>query len=187
MDLHTVTRYRPARDRADLALAAGERVLAGGTWLFSEPQPGCTGLVDLTTMGWPALSVLPGGGLQVAATCPIAELAELTPQPGWRATPLFRQCADALLASFKIHAVATVGGNICRGFAAAAMTSLCAALDGVATVWMPDGSSYEQPVATLATGNGTTSLRPGEVVRSVVRTTPTTSAYAQMGRCWSPS
>ena len=38
MDLHTVEHYRPASTRADLILAPGERLLAGGTWLFSEPQ-----------------------------------------------------------------------------------------------------------------------------------------------------
>ena len=50
MDLNTVARYRSALIRSDLALAPGERILGGGTWLFSEPQIGTSGLVDLTTM-----------------------------------------------------------------------------------------------------------------------------------------
>ena len=61
MDLNTVTSYRFARSRDDLALAPGEIILGGGTWLFSEPQPAVTGLVDLTTMGWPDLEVTDAG------------------------------------------------------------------------------------------------------------------------------
>ena len=51
VDLNTVTSYRFATSRADLALAPGEKVLGGGTWLFSEPQPDVTGLVDLVDDG----------------------------------------------------------------------------------------------------------------------------------------
>jgi xanthine dehydrogenase FAD-binding subunit len=166
VDLNTVTGYRVARDRSDLTLTSGERLLGGGTWLFSEPQLDTTALVDLTTMGWPAIEYRPDG-LRIAATCTIAELAELPPQPGWRAHPLFFQCASALLASWKIWSVATVGGNVCRSFAAGAMVSLCAALDGVALVWRPDGSEYRIPVAELVTGNGTNSLASGEVLRAL--------------------
>nr|WP_264197846.1 FAD-binding molybdopterin dehydrogenase [Pseudonocardia sp. ICBG601] len=90
MDLHTVTGFRRARERADLALAPGERILAGGTWLFSEPQPGVTGLVDLTTMGWEPLEPLPDGGLSVAATCPIADLAGYGERTGPRCSPSAR-------------------------------------------------------------------------------------------------
>lgn len=163
MDLHTVTAYRAARTREDLSLAAGERILGGGTWLYSEPTD-ATGLVDLTTMGWPALEVTEEG-LRIGATCTIAELAAY--RGGWPADPLFAQSASALLASFKVWNVATVGGNICRAFAAGAMISLCTALDGVAEVWMPGGDSYRAPVAELITGNGSTNLRPGDVLRAV--------------------
>jgi len=44
VDLHTVSSYRRARYRGDLALAPGETLLAGGTWLFSETQPHVTRL-----------------------------------------------------------------------------------------------------------------------------------------------
>lgn len=164
MDLHTVTSYRAARTREDLKLAPGERILGGGTWLYSEPQTDATGLVDLTTMGWPALERT-DAGLRIGATCTIAELAAY--RGGWRADPLFAQAAAALLASFKVWSIATVGGNICRAFAAGAMVSLCTALDGVAEVWTPDGDAYRVPVADLVVGNGTTALRPGDVLRAV--------------------
>ena len=182
MDLTAVTGYRAARGRDDLALAPGEVFLAGGTWLYSEPQPAVTGLVDLTALGWPALEELPGGGLRIAATCTIAELAAVR--------PFFHQCATALLASVKVWHVATVGGNICRSYAAAAMVSLAVTLDGVALVWTPDGGSYRIPVADLITGNGSNTLSPGEVLRAVDlpgpalagRTTFRQIALATMGR-----
>ncbi len=166
MDLNTVTSYRPATSRADLQLASGERLMGGGTWLLSEPQLDTWGLVDLTTMDWPAIEY-PDDGLRIGATCTIAELAELSPRAGWRAHPLFFQSASALLASFKVWNVATVGGNICRSFAAGAMVSLCAALDAVALVWTPGGGEYRIAVAELVTGNGSNSLAPGEILRSV--------------------
>lgn len=167
MDLNTVTRYRRALGRNDLTLAPGEVLLGGGTWLYSEPQIAASGLVDLTTLGWPALEYPADGGLRIGATCTIAELSRLPEREGWNAHPLFFQCATALLASFKIWNVATVGGNVCRSFAAAAMVSLLVALDGTALVWTPDGGEYRIPVAELVTGNGTNSLQAGEVLRSM--------------------
>jgi xanthine dehydrogenase FAD-binding subunit len=189
MDLNTVTQYRTPRSRADLALKPGERIMGGGTWLFSEPQLDTTGLVDLTTMGWPALEYTPQG-LRIGATCTIAELSGIPARNGWRSHPLFFQCATALLASFKIWNVATVGGNICQSFSAAGMVSLCVALDGVALVWRPDGQDYRVPVAELVTGNGTNSLAPGEVLRWVdlpehalrARTAYRKIALASLGR-----
>ncbi|WP_156758821.1 FAD binding domain-containing protein [Microbacterium karelineae] len=189
MDLNTVAAYRAARTRADLALAPGERLLGGGTWLYSEPQVDTTGLVDLTTMGWPALERV-GDGLRIAATCTIAELARIPPEPGWGAHALFLQCANALLASFKVWNVATVGGNVCRAFAAGAMVSLCTALDAEAVVWTPDGRERRRAVEELVTGNGTTSLRDGEVLRALeipahalrARTAFRKIALAELGR-----
>lgn len=159
MDLGTVTSHRAAASRADLALAPGETLLAGGTWLFSAPQPDLTGLVDLAALGWPALEPLPDGGLRVAATCPVATLRG---RGG-----LFEQCADALLMSPKVQAVATVGGNVCLGLPAGAMTSLLAGLDAVAVVWTPDGGERREPVSTLVRGVRRTSLAVGEVLRAV--------------------
>jgi len=175
VDIETVTSFRSARHRDDLALAAGEVPIAGGTWLMSEPQPGTTGFVDLTTMGWPDLEVS-DAGLRIGATCTIARLVawsrEVTSRSAdvpaaWRAVGLVPDAADALLASFKIWNTATVGGNICRGFAAAGMVALTAALDGVAEVWTPDGGERRIPVAELVTGNGETSLARGEILRAV--------------------
>lgn len=167
MDLNTVERYRYARTREDLRLDRGERVVAGGTWFFSEPQVEVDGIVDLTTMGWPALEDLPDDGLRIGATCPISVIARMPARPGWHARPLFGACANALLASFKIWNVATVGGNICRSFAAASMVSLAAGLDATAVIWRPDGGERRTPVAELITGNGTNSLADAEILRAI--------------------
>jgi CO/xanthine dehydrogenase FAD-binding subunit len=47
------------------------------------------------------------------------------------------------------------------------MISLCAALDGTATVLGPGGATRTLPVLDLVTGDGTNSLVPGELLRSV--------------------
>lgn len=173
MDITTITSYRRARSRADLALAPGEVVLAGGTWLMSEPQPEATGFVDVAAMGWPDLEIT-DAGLRIGATCTIARLVawaqgrgDIPVPAGWTAAPLIPDAANALLASFKIWNTATVGGNVCRSFAAGAMVSLAAGLDGVAEIWCPDGRDRFVPVAEFVTGNGTNTLAPGEVLRAV--------------------
>ncbi|CAN5280051.1 FAD binding domain-containing protein [soil metagenome] len=164
MDLHTVTSLRPARTREDLRLGDGEVVLGGGSWLFSEPQTGVTGLVDLTSMGWEPWTVGPAG-LSVAATCTIAQLLEVPAQ--WAASPLLAQCAEGFLMSFKIWNTATVGGNLCLALPAGAMISLAAALDAEVVIWRPDGGERRELVAELVVGVQSTTLRPGEVVRSL--------------------
>ncbi len=166
MDLTTVSSYRRAESAADLALAPGERLLGGGTWLFSEPQPAVTGLVDLTALAWPAVEELSDGGVRVAGTCTIAALQQHDwPTPG--AAALVRQCADAFLMSFKIQHAATVGGNLALALPAGAMISLTSALAGEAVIWAPGGGERRELVSSLVTGVGTTTLAPGEVIRAV--------------------
>ncbi|WKN49532.1 xanthine dehydrogenase family protein subunit M [Nocardioides sp. Arc9.136] len=165
MDLHTVTSFRRPAGRDEIRLAPGEALLGGGTWLFSEPQPATTGLVDLTALGWPAVELLEDGTLRVGATCTVAELVS-SPLLGPLA-PLVRSAADAFLMSFKIQHAATVGGNIALALPAGAMISLTAALGGTALVWTPDGGARREPVAELVRGVRATSLAPGEVLRAV--------------------
>ncbi|WP_222195000.1 FAD binding domain-containing protein [Modestobacter italicus] len=178
MDLAWVESHREVADRAGLALAPGERLLAGGTWLFSAPQPGVTGLVDLTTTGWSPWEPRPDGGLRLAATCTVAQVR----QAPWPASRLARQCADALLMSFKVQAAATVGGNLCLGLPAGAMIALTASLGGEAVVWTPDGAERRTPVAAFVTGAGTVDLRPGEVLRAVDLPGPALRAPTAFGR-----
>jgi CO/xanthine dehydrogenase FAD-binding subunit len=161
VDLNTVETLRSARRREDLVLATGETYLAGGSWLFSEPQLCVTGLVDLQSMGWESWTVT-AGGLSIAATCTIAELVAGAAAEDWAAAGLFRDCADAFLMSSKIWTTATVGGNLCLALPAGAMISLLAGLG-----WTADGGERREPVSRFITGPGTTTLTTGEVLRSI--------------------
>ena len=163
MDIGTVTEFAPA---PGATWRDGDAWLGGGTWLFSQPQPGLSRLLDLHAFGWPSL-VESADGLQIAATCTLAELSSWRPAGCWPAVELFGQCCNALLGTFKVWNTATVGGNICLSLPAGPMTSLTASLDGVASIWSPDGSARDVPVADFVTGAGRNVLRPGELLRSV--------------------
>jgi CO/xanthine dehydrogenase FAD-binding subunit len=163
VDLNTVTEFVPADSTA---WRAGDAWLGGGTWLFSQPQPGVSRLLDLTALRWPPLTET-GRGLEIAATCTLAELARWRPRANWPAAGLARQCCDALLGSFKVQNTATVGGNICLSLPAGPMTALAAALDGTAALRAPDGRTRQVPVAGFVTGAGRNVLAPGELLRAI--------------------
>lgn len=167
MDLNTIEEVTLPRDRAGLGpWRAGDAFLAGGTWLFSEPQRELRRLIDLTTLGWPALTVTPEG-LSLAATCPVATLHGFEPPADWRAGGLIGDCCRAFLASFKIWNTATVGGNLCLALPAGPMISLCAALDGSCVIWTVDGGERRMPVSQFARGPLDPALAPGEVLRAI--------------------
>jgi CO/xanthine dehydrogenase FAD-binding subunit len=167
MDLPTVAGISLPRTRAELAVSATVAPLAGGTWLFSEPQDHLTGLADLTALGWTPWERRADGGLSVAATCTIAQLVAIPASEAWRAVPLFRQSAESLLQSFKVWNTATVGGNIATALAAGALIGLGAALDATLVIWTPDGGERTERVADFVVGQQATTLRPGEVIRSI--------------------
>jgi CO/xanthine dehydrogenase FAD-binding subunit len=167
MDLNTVSELVQPRRREDIpSWKAGDAWLAGGTWLFSEPQPQLRRLIDLTTLHWPAIQV-DERGLQLAATCNIAKLDSVPLPSHWVAAPLIGQCCRALLASFKVWNTATVGGNVCMALPAGPMISLAAALDAVATVWTNEGGERLIPVVEFVTGAQKNILEPGELLRKI--------------------
>jgi CO/xanthine dehydrogenase FAD-binding subunit len=167
MDLNTITHVaRPQHRNEMTAWRSGDAWLAGGTWLFSEPQPALSRLIDLAGLGWPPTVTSPDG-LQIAATCTVAALDALALPPEWAAAPLFNQCCRAFLASFKIWNMATVGGNICMALPAGPMISLTAALEGVCTIWTPDGAQRRIAVTEFVMGPQRNALRPGELLRSI--------------------
>src|SRR5277367_3942403 len=167
MDLNTITEIVRPRRRAELpAWQAGDAWLAGGTWLFSEPQLALTRFIDIVDFGWPALQITEQG-LQIAATCKIAELDGATFPSHWAATPLFNQCCRSFLASFKVWNAATVGGNLCMALPAGPMTALTTALDGVCTIWTPKGGQRALPVSDFVRGPGQNALRQGELLRAI--------------------
>jgi CO/xanthine dehydrogenase FAD-binding subunit len=167
MDLNTISEVsRPATREEFGTWSNGDAWLAGGTWLFSEPQPDLRRLIDLQGLGWEPLRVS-DQGLAIAATCTVRQLNELATPPEWTAAPLIRQCIRSFLASFKIWNTATVGGNVCMSLPASPMVSLTAALEGVCTIWQPDGGARRVPAVEFVTGEHRNVLRPGDLLRSI--------------------
>ncbi|MFJ9363353.1 FAD binding domain-containing protein [Nocardia sp. NPDC101769] len=167
MDLNTVVDViRPPSGRPGADWHSGDAWLAGGTWLFSEPQPNVHRLLDLTELGWPHL-VADGEGLEIGATCTIGELSEFVPPGGWPAGSLLRTSCEAFLASFKIWNAATVGGNICMSLPAGPMITLTVALGATYRVWAADGTERTIAARDFVLGNHRNALWPGEILRSV--------------------
>ncbi|GAA4489937.1 FAD binding domain-containing protein [Rhodococcus olei] len=167
MDLNTVTgvvRRPPDRPGADWQ--EGDGWLAGGTWLFSVPQPGLSRLVDLTALGWPSAEACETG-LRIGATCTIRDLYELAPQLDWGASTLLRTGCEAFLASFKVWNSATVGGNICLSLPAGPMITVTVALEATYTLWAADGSERTVDAADFVTGDHVNILEPGEILRHI--------------------
>jgi CO/xanthine dehydrogenase FAD-binding subunit len=167
MNLDTVVEVkRPASADEITEWCDGSAWLAGGTWLFSEPQWKTDTLIDLEQLRWPALQASPAG-LEIGATCRIAELYRFNGPAEWTAAPLIRQCCDSFLASFKIWNAATVGGNICMSLPAGPMISLTAALDATYRLWPRGAPAREVRAADFVTGNNKNLLGPGELLRSI--------------------
>jgi CO/xanthine dehydrogenase FAD-binding subunit len=167
MDLNTIIEVAHPQAREQLPVwTAGDAWLAGGTWLFSEPQVHLTRLIDLTDLRWPALTA-GETGLTIAATCTVAQLDAFACPSEWIASPLIDQCCRAFLASFKIWKTATVGGNLCMSLPAGPMIALTAALDGVCTIWKADGGERRIGVADFVTGDQRNVLSPGDLLRQI--------------------
>lgn len=167
MDMNTIEAVVPTANPGEFR--DGDAWLAGGTVLFSYGSSTLRRLLDITGAGWEAITVTEHG-IELAASCTVAQLYALPERdnlPSWPALELIRPACDSFVASFKIWNVSTVGGNIATSLPAGPMTSLCASLDGVATILMPSGGSRQVAVADLVTGDGRNSLAPGELIRSI--------------------
>jgi hypothetical protein len=97
MDLNTVTEVlRPATADSVKEWQSGYAWLAGGTWLFSEPQIATHTLIDLESFQWPSLTILPEG-LEIRATCKVAEINHFIAPPEWVDTNIvLRELADRI-------------------------------------------------------------------------------------------
>jgi CO/xanthine dehydrogenase FAD-binding subunit len=167
MDLNAITTIARPRSREDIgAFAKGDAWLAGGTWLFSEPQPNLRRLIDLSLLGWAPLRVS-DAGLTIGATCTVAALNAFEAPTSWIAAELIGQCCRAFLASFKIWNMATVGGNLCMALPAGPMISLSAALDGVCVIWNPEGGERRLSVVDFVCAPQVNALGEGELLRGV--------------------
>jgi CO/xanthine dehydrogenase FAD-binding subunit len=167
MDLNAITSIAQPRSRADLgSFGEGDAWLAGGTWLFSEPQPRLRRLIDLMGCDWPPLSA-GDDGLFISATCTIATLDAFEAPARWIAASLIGRCCRSFLASFKIWNMATVGGNLCMALPAGPMISLSAALDGVCVIWTRDGGERRLSIFDFVRGPQQTALASGELLRGI--------------------
>ena len=167
MNLNTIKELKRPQSLEEITQwRDGYAWLAGGTWLFSEPQVTTDTLIDLEQLNWPALENSPAG-LDIAATCRIAELYRYAGSAEWPAMSLVRECCDAFLASFKIWNASTVGGNICMSLPAGPMISLTVALEATYTLYPRNAPPRQVPAVDFATGNHTNILQPGELLRSI--------------------
>ncbi|MFZ3415921.1 FAD binding domain-containing protein [Arthrobacter sp. 3Tela_A] len=184
MDLNTVEDLVPTADPADYR--PGDAWLAGGTVLFSNGSSTLRRLLDLSSAGWEPLAARKDG-LEIAATCTIAQLygfasAPPTAAADWPALDLIQPCCNAFVASRKVWNVSTVGGNLCTALPAGPMTALTAALDGQALLFSPDGTRRTLPVTELVTGDSETSLAPGELLRSITLPASALSSRSSLRR-----
>ncbi|TLM82768.1 FAD-binding molybdopterin dehydrogenase [Pseudarthrobacter sp. NamE2] len=174
MDMNTIEAVVPTTDPAQWR--DGDAWLAGGTVLFSYgscafgPKP-LRRLLDLGSAGWTPATVT-DDGIELAATCTVAQLYSLPDFPAaagrsWPGLDLVRPCCDSFVASFKVWNMSTVGGNLCTSLPAGPMISLCAGLDGTATILGPGGTSRTVAVAEFVTGDAQNCLAPGELLRSI--------------------
>jgi CO/xanthine dehydrogenase FAD-binding subunit len=167
MNLNTVTEVKRPRSADEIRRwEDGFAWLAGGTWLFSEPQVQTDTLIDLADLAWPALASGPAG-LEVAATCTVAELYAFEPPAAWSAGPLIGECVRAFLASHKVWNEATVGGNIVLSLPAGPMISLTVALEATYVLWPRDGAARTVRAADFVVGNHANVLARGELLRSI--------------------
>src|SRR5260370_1293317 len=127
MDLNTIAEIaRPNGNGKGIDWRDGDAWLAGGTWLFSEPQPHLRRLIDLHPLGWEPLTV-GESGRETAASSPSARRVAWAAPPAWTAAPLIGEGWRSFLSPFKIWNTATVGGNICMSLPAGPMISLAVA------------------------------------------------------------
>jgi hypothetical protein len=167
MNLNTIAEVKRPISTDDIPVwREGYAWLAGGTWLFSTPQIADPYPDRSETLRWPSLKAS-ADGLEIAATCTIAELERFKAPAEWTAAPLLKLCCHALLMSFKIYNAATVGGNICMSLPAGAMISLATALEATYTLWPQGGKARKVPALDFVTGNHKNVMAPGELLRSI--------------------
>jgi CO/xanthine dehydrogenase FAD-binding subunit len=167
VDINTVTevvRQLPQTPGSDWRV--GDAWLAGGTWLFSEQQPGVRRLIDLVPLGWDRL-IVTDAGLEIGAMCTVRDLHEFTAPTDWAAAPVFRTSCEAFLASFKVWNSATVGGNICMSLPAGPMITMTVALEATFILQATDGRERTVEAIDFVTGNHENILAPGELLRTI--------------------
>jgi CO/xanthine dehydrogenase FAD-binding subunit len=160
--------------------------VAGGTWLFSEPQPGVRRLVDLTDIPWTPIERT-DDVIRISATCTYDELeagGELLGGAG----PLFSRAIRTLSSSFKTYGEATLGGNICLAYAKSMMAPVCCALGATYDLATPEGRSRRVLATLFQIDARETIRRPGEYLRAIlIPAAATNAAYALRAHSYTPT
>ncbi|MFH7026002.1 MAG: FAD binding domain-containing protein [Heteroscytonema crispum UTEX LB 1556] len=141
--------------------------LAGGTWLFSEPQPHLKVLVDMQPLGWTEIEIREDY-LSIGATCPLIKLLEYPWNQEWKAVEGFKSAISALAASLKVINMATVGGNICLALSVGTLAPVMVALDASYEIWNFKKESRQIAAGDFQLASRQTILQPGEVLRRIL-------------------
>ena len=168
MNLNTIAEVkRPASADQITQWRDGYAWLAGGTWLFSEPQVATDTLIDLEQLNWPALQPS-SAGLDIAATCRIAELYRFAGPLG-----VARAAARARV----LQLVPGVVQDLERGHRRRQHLHVAAGRADDLADRRARGDLHacgratrpprEVPSIDFVTGNHTNVLQPGELLRSI--------------------
>jgi CO/xanthine dehydrogenase FAD-binding subunit len=168
MDLINVDNYvSPGNIQAITNWDKGCAWLAGGTWLFSEPQPHLKTLVDIQQLGWSEIEII-DDFLAIGATCTLRKILEYNCPKEWIAWTGFRSAIASLAASSKVINVATVGGNICLALSVGTLAPVMIALNAKYELCNCQGESRQVAARDFQIGHRQTILEPGEVLRRVM-------------------
>ncbi|MFN6572656.1 FAD binding domain-containing protein [Dendronalium sp. ChiSLP03b] len=168
MDLPNIETYlRPDNIQTIPNWGEGWAWLAGGTWLFSEPQPHLKVLVDTQYLRWSEIEIQ-ADYLSIGATCALIKLLEYPWLAEWTATAGFKSAVAALAASLKVINIATVGGNICLALSVGTLAPVMVALNASYEILNLKGESRLVTAKDFQLGFKKTILQPGEILRRIL-------------------
>jgi CO/xanthine dehydrogenase FAD-binding subunit len=181
MDLICVENVvRPRGDDEFPPWQRGDRFVAGGTWLFSEPQPDVSRLIDLSQLPWVPF-VVRDVEVEIGANCTYT-LLEASDWLGLPGKDLFRAAIRSLSSSFKTYGLATVGGNLCLAYAKGMMGPVMVSLGATYELVSAERKLRRVAAADFQTGVCLTVLQPGEYLRRVLIPRPSLSRRAVLKR-----
>lgn len=165
MDLYNVKIYLQPKTLQEIDWQPDWTWLAGGTWIFNEPQPQIETLVDMQQLGWTEIEVS-AQGLSLGAMCLQNDLLNFAFPKSWTATEALKDAVREL-ASFKLSNGATVGGNICLALSASTFAPAMVALNASYEIWQPKNEPYQVKARDFQLAPQQTILKPGEVLRKI--------------------
>lgn len=165
MDLYGVDTYLQPTSLETLDWHPGYTFLAGGTWIFNEPQFQMKALVDMRSLGWTEIEVSERG-LTLGAMCLQNTLLAFTFPEEWTAVESLKDAVREL-ASFKLSNEATVGGNLCLALSASTFAPVMVALNATYEIWPLQRQPYHVKALDFQLAPQQTILKPDETLRRV--------------------